>query len=286
MIYVVIMTNSEIDEITLSNIQLQGDKPKFQCFDFFFTYHIQENDTFDEQFLLLEQLQPLCKRYIWGEEYGKSKETPHIQGGFCLKERKRADWIAKRFFKNGVSLFKMKSWNATVEYCQKEQNRVISSIPKKYVKEIPELYGWQENVLEILKKEPDDRHLHWFWEADGCAGKTTIQKYIYTHFENSVVLSGKAADMKNGIMMLKELPKIVMINIPRASLDYVSYAGIEEIKDMFFFSGKYEGGMVCGPEPHVIIFANEPPQDGKMSEDRWVVHDINECSCCGDHCVD
>ncbi len=266
---------SEISEITLSNIHLQGDKPKFQCFEFFFTYHIQEDDTFDEQFLLLEQLRPLCKNYIWGEEYGKSENTPHIQGGFILKERKRAEWIAKRFFKNGVSLFKMKSWKATVEYCQKEQNRIISSIPKKYIKELETLYPWQEEVLEIIKKEPDDRHIHWFWEATGCAGKTTIQKYIFTHFDNAVVLSGKAADMKNGIVQLDRLPKIVMINIPRASLEFVSYAGIEEIKDMFFFSGKYEGGMICGAEPHVIIFANEPPQDGKLSEDRWIVHDIN-----------
>lgn len=268
------MPSSEISEITLSNIHLQGDKPKFQCSEFFFTYHLQEDDTFDEQFLLLEQLKPLCKKYIWGEEYGKSGNTPHLQGGFVLKERKRAEWLAKRFFKNGVSLFKMKSWNATVEYCKKEQNRVETSEPKKYVKEISNMYDWQKEVLEIVKTEADDRHIHWFWEATGCAGKTTIQKYIYTHFESAVVLSGKAADMKNGIVQLNYIPKIVMINIPRASLEYVSYAGIEEIKDMFFFSGKYEGGMVCGPEPHVIIFANEPPEDGKMSADRWIVHDI------------
>jgi hypothetical protein len=268
--------DSEISEIALSNIHLKGDKPKFQCIEFFFTYHIQEDDTFDEQFLLLESLKPICKKYVWAEEYGKSGKTPHIQGGFILKDRKRAEWLEKRFFKNGVSLFKLKTFEGCLKYCQKEGNKVISSEDLIYVKEIEELYKWQEDVLKIIEKEPNDRSIHWFWEADGCAGKTTIQKYIYTHFENAVVLSGKAADMKNGIIQLSKIPKIVMINIPRASLDFVSYAGIEEIKDMFFFSGKYEGGMVCGPEPHVIIFANEPPQDGKMSEDRWIVHNITE----------
>ena len=269
--------DSEINEGTLSNIHLQGPKAKFQCKEFFFTYHIKSDDSFDEQFLLLETLIPYCVKYVWGEEYGKSCKTPHIQGGFVLKERKRAEWLQKRFFKNGVSLFKMKSWESTVLYCKKEQHRIFCSEKDAIFKvRIKEFYPWQAEAVAICKSEPEDRVIHWFWEPTGCAGKTLIQKYIFTNFENAVVLSGKACDMKNAIVSMKRLPKIVMINIPRASLEFVSYAGIEEIKDMFFFSGKYEGGMVCGPEPHVLVFANEPPQSGKMSEDRWIEHNITE----------
>ena len=57
---------------------------------------------------------------------------------------------------------------------------------------------------------------------------------------------------------------------------YLSWCGIEEIKDMFFYSGKYEGGMVCGENPHVIIFANEEPPLEKMSNDRWRVIEIKQ----------
>jgi len=54
----------------------------------------------------------------------------------------------------------------------------------------------------------------------------------------------------------------------------MSYTGMEEIKDMFFYSGKYEGGMVCGRNPHVMVFANEPPDYDKMSANRWKVTEI------------
>ena len=87
--------------------------------------------------------------------------------------------------------------------------------------------------------------------------------------------------MKNGILEYEEknhaLPKIVLINIPRCQdTDHISWQGIEEIKDMFFFSPKYHGGQVCHANPHLFIFSNEEPPLWKMSEDRWVVHEITE----------
>lgn len=93
-----------------------------------------------------------------------------------------------------------------------------------------------------------------------------------------VTLSGKGTDMKNGIVQYKAnthvLPSVVLINIPRSKSGFLSYTGMEEIKDMYFYSGKYEGGMVCGPNPHVFVFANCEPDYEKMSEDRWKVHEI------------
>ena len=89
------------------------------------------------------------------------------------------------------------------------------------------------------------------------------------------MLSGKAGDMKNGIVQYGNIPKVVLINMPRSSGGFISYSGIEQIKDMFFFSGKYEGGMICGKCPHVVIFANEPPDEGMMSMDRWVITAIS-----------
>ena len=141
-----------------------------------------------------------------------------------------------------------------------------------------DLYDWQKTIIKKIKEVPDDRSIYWFWEPEGCRGKTTFQKYIYLNFDNVIVLSGSAHDMKNGIVQYKErmgvLPKIVLINIPRSKSGFVSYTGIEEIKDMFFFSGKYEGGMVCGPNPHVLIFANDEPDTHKMSADRWIIKEL------------
>lgn len=86
--------------------------------------------------------------------------------------------------------------------------------------------------------------------------------------------------MKQGICgILKDggrPPKIIIIDIPRYNMDYISYGGMEEIKNGCFFSSKYEGGMVLMNSPHVIVFANQPPDEGMMSKDRWKVK-LLEC---------
>jgi hypothetical protein len=72
-------------------------------------------------------------------------------------------------------------------------------------------------------------------------------------------------------------PEIVLINIPKSfDQEYLSYTGIEEVKDMLFYSGKYEGGQVDGNPPFVFVFSNIPPEVDKLSEDRWMIYNIDE----------
>jgi len=219
----------------------------------------------------LKNLIPFCSKYVFGYEIG-DEGTEHIQGAFMLKKKWRQGQIFN-LLEAEMWLDKMKGKWIHQAYCKKDGHFITSDLPP-YTKEIECMYPWQQDIINIIKSEPDERTIYWFWEAEGCRGKTTIQKYIHSHFNNVVVLSGKGSDMKNGIVQMKELPKVILINIPRSNLDYVSYTGIEEVKDMFFFSGKYEGGMVNGPEPHVLIFANEEPKYETMSRDRWVVREI------------
>jgi hypothetical protein len=86
--------------------------------------------------------------------------------------------------------------------------------------------------------------------------------------------------MKNGIVEYKktngDTPELILINLPRSfNNDYLSYTGIEEVKDMCFYSGKYEGGMVIGNSPHIFIFSNEIPKTNELSIDRWNIYDID-----------
>ena len=61
-----------------------------------------------------------------------------------------------------------------------------------------------------------------------------------------------------------------MCNVPRSTDEkYISWQGMEEIKDMLFYSGKYEGGMVNDRAPHFIMFANWEPETSLLSGDRW-----------------
>lgn len=218
-----------------------------------------------------------CKIAVVSREVGEGG-TPHLQGYLEFIKKVRP---VNKFHTKRIHFEKCKgNRQENYDYCTKDGDIVImQGMDMPYKLELTNLYDWEKQIIEIVKGKPDDRSLYWFWEDKGCAGKTTFCKYLFTHFDDVIVLSGKAGDMKHGIVEFKartgRLPKIVLINIPRCQdLQFLSYQGIEEIKDMFFFSGKYEGGMVCGANPHLIIFSNERPYEYKCSADRWRIFKI------------
>jgi len=269
----------EPEEQIVGNIQttiFTEEDNGYQAKKYFVTYHIKGNESFELAFQRLAGLAKMCDKYIFGEEYGKSGNTPHIQGAFILKDKMRASTLQKHFFLNGVTLRKLKNWGCAFSYCQKEGNNIMTNCQITALKRLEcedNLFPWQSLLLDIFKNPPDDRSIYWYWSEAGKTGKTTFARYLHRKF-GFIMLSGKASDMKHAIVEYYKTnmatPTGIVINIPR-SVDsgFISYTGFEEIKDMFFFSGKYEGGMVDGNPPHLIVFANEPPDQSKMSADRW-----------------
>jgi len=78
-------------------------------------------------------------------------------------------------------------------------------------------------------------------------------------------------------LIIKKFPDIIIIDIPRSSINEVSYKSIEGAKDFLVFNLKYVCGMVTGKTPpHVIILANYPPGLSNLSKDRWIVLEITE----------
>jgi len=230
----------------------------------FFTW----NNYPDNWLELLKFHSSKISAYIFGVEVGASG-TKHIQGNISFKTKTRP----KNLFPKEIHWEKTKKLDSAVEYCSKEGEFYSKGYVLPYKCEISLLKDWQRDIIKILKEIPNDRTINWYWSQEGNIGKTTFCKYIYTHFDKVVVLGGKADDMKNGIVDYQKnnkcLPAIVLIDIPRCHSDCVSYSGIEQVKNMFFYSGKYEGGMICGEPPHIVCFANITPQFEKLSADRW-----------------
>lgn len=219
-----------------------------------------------------------CRFGIFSKEVGELG-TPHLQGYFEFRKKRRP-----------IGVFGIKEMHFDKKHGTRDDNvryvvkdgPAFFQHPAPYVEKIFVMYEWEIYIMkEILDKPINPRSIYWFYETIGNAGKTTFMKWIFSHYKRCVVVSGKATDMKNGIVNYyvknKFLPSIVLIDIPRATnVNWISIPGIEEIKNMFFFSGKYEGGMVCGNPPHLLIMANQPPIREKMSADRWKVFRIQK----------
>lgn len=213
--------------------------------------------------------------YVIGKEVG-ANGTPHLQGYVTAPKKFR--WSELKLPKE-IHWEKAKGTaGENCTYCTKDGDFVIHGlkVPRQLRLIVPDR-DWQQQILKEIEEEPDDRTIKWFWSEEGGVGKTQFCKYLIKK-HGAIMLSGKGADVRNGLIQYinagNEYPDLVLVNVPRCHKDYLSYEAIENIKDMCFYSGKYEGGMVCGPSPHIYVFANSEPVYEQMSEDRWAVQEI------------
>ena len=95
---------------------------------------------------------------------------------------------------------------------------------------------------------------------------------IYQH-QAFYTTGGKAAD----IYFAYKSQKIVVINIPashNAKHTESLYTMLEEFKDSMFTSTKYRSQVNTFSIPHVVVFANIPPDESKLKKDRFRVTQV------------
>lgn len=142
---------------------------------------------------------------------------------------------------------------------------------------------WQRWITDKVTQRADYRDILWVWEPEGNTGKTYLAKYLH-YFHGAILTGGSSGDMKHAIARWKQItghyPITIIIDVARADkMRPDGYKAIEQMKNALFFSGKYESGMVasCNP-PHIVVFANQPPNVKMFSSDRWVVRKIDPVS--------
>lgn len=226
---------------------------------------------------IVELFNIFADKFIFGEEVGESG-TPHLQGFVEFKKKCRPLSICESFKKAHWE----KARGNVIEnaiYCSKGNNikKLNIIIPKK-VEIINPIYKWQINILNIIENYKADRTINWFWEEVGGIGKTEFCRYLVVK-HNAIILGGKGSDMKYAVLEYVKThgsyPELIVFDIPRSSKKWLSYTGIEEIKNALFFSNKYEAAQCVGNKPCVIVFANFEPEYDLLSKDRWNV--INIC---------
>lgn len=267
------MEEPKIEQIEQSrdaggNTGTPASKQTLQYTYWCFTYN---NYTLEK----IEQIEQIfrheCNWYVFQEETGE-KGTPHLQGTICLKKKQRLTELKK--LNNEIHWENTKSVAASLVYCSKAETKTGKiythgiEIPEPL--EIEEPYGWQKEVIDIIKTKPDKRSIYWFWEPKGNVGKTTLCKYLVVK-HNALIVTGKSSDMFHAIAKNPKKRTIIIVDVPRSAQDFINYGAIEQIKNGLIFSGKYEGSQMVFNCPHVIVFSNDTPEIEKLSLDRWKI---------------
>ncbi|AXH78189.1 MAG: putative viral replication protein [Cressdnaviricota sp.] len=215
-----------------------------------------------------------CKYAIVAREVGE-QGTPHLQGYVEFKTKCRP---LSKFNNVRIHWEKCKGNRAqNTDYCSKDNDIIFTLGMPKPVKVIDTLRPWQHEIEKIMLTEPDDRTIHWYWDRDGNIGKTAFMKYCVVKHNAIPCVGGKFADIMN-LVFNCDLDKsnTTIFNIPRGHRECLSYSSLEAIKDGMIVNTKYETGFKVFNPPHVIVFANFPPDEKQLSKDRWHIVNLKE----------
>lgn len=134
------------------------------------------------------------------------------------------------------------------------------------------LREWQARLLQTLDGDPDPRTVHWYYDTRGGSGKSTFCNYL-VRVRGVVVMESTARER---VVRAYSLEPVVLFDIERAAgmEGACNYGVLEMLKNGRGFNTMYEPGMKVWKIPHVVVFSNFPPDQAKLSADRWHIVDI------------
>jgi hypothetical protein len=136
-------------------------------------------------------------------------------------------------------------------------------------------YDWQLELNNELTLAPHPRKIIWYVDLDGNTGKTYFAKWRYQLDKFTAVVQGD--DAKNIYHIISKRTndtKTFIMDMSRSAKSLIDYHLIENVKNGYFQSGKYNSSMTIMKIPHVVIFANFTPKKFKLSLDRWDIRKL------------
>lgn len=191
---------------------------------------------------------------------------------YCMKEETRVNDGYQWSKINSASILKTMKDNGTMEL---EQMSVLIADDCANPMDGLTWHQWQTDLWNTLESEPDKRTIHWYYDSTGGTGKTTFAKYLMLERDDTILCTGSTRDSKYIVAQwmlaneCKRSPKVIIYDIARCQdSEMVSYQTIEDMKNGLFLSTKYECKTVIYNCPHLIVFSNQEPRQGKLSKDR------------------
>jgi hypothetical protein len=166
---------------------------------------------------------------------------------------------------------------------EKQQPQTCNFAPRKPIEIIEHLRPWQAEIRDMCLLEPEIKNtqIYWFWESKGNVGKSAFVKYMLVKHNALVSQSGYKTDILKFVFQMDrriEYHTTVLFDIPRTQKGKISYSVLENIKSGLVSNTsetKYKTNMKVFNSPHVIVFANFPPDNSEfLSKDKWVIREI------------
>jgi hypothetical protein len=129
------------------------------------------------------------------------------------------------------------------------------------------LRPWQERLAKELSFAADDRKIIWVYDTKGNMGKSWFSHWLEaskgaTRFEN-----GATRDVAH----IWQGAPIAVFDFSRTVEGRLNYGVLESLKNGSIMSTKYDSCIKHFGTPHVVCFANWPPNREAMSADRWSI---------------
>jgi len=150
---------------------------------------------------------------------------------------------------------------------------VQDNLPKPAVVAHP-LREWQQQLYHDLLLEPEDRKVIFVVDVTGNSGKSWFCHYYSSLHDNAqVILPGKKADMT---YVLNSQIRVLFVDAPRSKQgEFIQYDFLEDVKNGYVFSSKYESRIKHMGKVHVVVMMNEMPDENKLSRDRYDIRVVN-----------
>lgn len=236
----------------------------------------EDKASSDEE--LIERLDQLCDRYVFGHEVGKENGYRHIQGRVVFKVGKELATIKKQTCEWLPSAHWCKTHVRNFDYCEKEGNYVRSweGALRKYA--LITLRPWQEEALDLWENQ-NDRQILCITDYIGNRGKTFFSKYMEATHRADVcpVTDGEASNYIE--YCLNHPAKGYIFDVPRC--DTIKgkknmWKAIEQIKNGLLYDRRYTSRKMWIDPPKIMVFANELPDRENLSADRWQLYGITD----------
>lgn len=208
---------------------------------------------------------------------------------YCTKEGKFEEFGTRKTInksRSDLEAFKdaVKDGNHDIKNIIEEHSEVYSKYPRfvsEYIRmhtPVPDLEyfplrDWQADLNNQLKRAPDDRTITFVVDYAGKKGKSWFAKYYCLLHDNATLMRPmKHADMAYA---LPPNLRVLFLDCTRKQVEYLPYTFLEECKDGYVFSSKYESCMKRYDNMHVVVLMNQDPDMDALSKDRYNIINLN-----------